>query len=96
MGAQLQHLPRREARVHKNLNLVLMVKSEQGEKKEAATTLDVGEHGLRVVTRLKLSRGQTVYAFTRHGRPRFGSCRVVWARQQPARRLNEAGLEIIR
>ncbi len=96
MGAQLQHFPRREARVHKNLNLILMVKSEQGEKEETATTLDVGEHGLRVVTRLKLSRGQTVYAFTRHGRSRFGSCRVVWARQQPVRRLNEVGLEVIR
>jgi hypothetical protein len=96
MGAQVQRLPRREVRVRKNLSLVLVVKSEKGEKEQTATTLDLAEHGLRVATRLKLSEGQTVYAFSRQGRPQFGSCRVVWTRQQAVHRLGEAGLEVIK
>jgi PilZ domain len=96
MGAQPQRLPRREVRVRKNLDLVLVVKSESGEKEQTATTLDLAEHGLRVATRLKLREGQTVYAFSRQGRPQFGSCRVVWAHQQAESRLSEVGLEVMK
>ena len=96
MGAQLQRLPRREVRVRRNLNLVLVVNSENGEKEQTATTLDLAEHGLRVATRLKLNEGQTVYAFSRQGRPQFGCCRVVWAHQRAENRFSEAGLEVMK
>jgi len=96
MGAQLQRLPRHEVRVRRNLSLVLVVKSESGEKEQTATTLDLAEHGLRVTTRLNLSEGQTVYAFSRQGRPQFGSCRVVWTHQQAENRLSEVGLEVMK
>jgi PilZ domain len=96
MGALPERQPRREVRVRQNLNLVLVVKSESGEKKQSATTLDLAEHGLRVTTRLKLSEGQTVYAFSQQGSHHFGICRVVWSRQQRERQLAEVGLEVIK
>lgn len=96
MGALPQRRPRREVRVRRNLDLVLVVKSESGEKKQSATTLDLAEHGLRIATRLKLNEGQTVYAFSRQGGYHFGSCRVVWTNPQRARQLSEAGLEVMK
>jgi hypothetical protein len=96
MGALPQRRPRREVRVRQNLNLVLVVKSENGEKKQSATTLDLAEHGLRISTRLKLNEGQTVYAFSRQGGHHFGSCRVVWTSQPGENQLAEAGLEVMR
>jgi PilZ domain len=96
MGALSQRQPRREVRVRQNLNLVLVVKSETGEKKQSATTLDLADHGLRIATRLKLSEGQTVYAFSREGGYHFGSCRVVWTSQPGDSQLAEAGLEVLR
>jgi len=96
MGALPQRRPRREVRVRQNLNLVLVIKSESGEKKQSATTLDLAEHGLRIATRVKLSEGQTVYAFTRQGGYHFGSCRVVWTSRQSESQLGEAGLEVMK
>jgi frataxin-like iron-binding protein CyaY len=96
MGALPQRRPRREVRVRQNLNLVLFVKSENGEKKQHATTVDLAEHGLRISTRGKLSEGQTVYAFSRQGGYHFGSCRVVWTSQQKESQLGEAGLEVMK
>lgn len=96
MGAQLQRVPRREVRVHKNLLLTLVVKSSSGEKEQAARTLDLADHGLRVATRPKLNEGQTVYAFSRQGGFQVGSCRVVWTHQKDENRLGEVGLEVVR
>ena len=96
MGALPQRQPRREVRVRQNLNLVLVVKSESGEKKQSATTVDLAEHGLRISTRVKLNEGQTVYAFSRQGGYHFGSCRVVWTSRQRESLLGEAGLEVLK
>lgn len=95
MGALPQRRPRREVRVRQNLSLVLVVKSESGEKKQSATVLDLAEHGLRVSTRLPLSEGQTVYAFTRQRGYHFGSCRVVWTSHPDHGQVSEAGLEVM-
>ena len=96
MGALPQRQPRREVRVRQNLNLVLVVKSDSGEKKQSATTVDLAEHGLRISTRVKLNEGQTVYAFSHQGGYHFGSCRVVWTARQGESQLGEAGLEVLK
>lgn len=96
MGVLPQRQPRREVRVRQNLNLVLVMKSPSGDKRQTATTLDLAEHGLRVATRLQLSEGQTVYAFSSEGGYHFGSCRVVWTSQSSDKQLTEAGLEVLK
>lgn len=96
VGRVAQRRPRRDARVHKNLALTLIVKSEGEERSQAAFASDISDHGLRIQTAPGLVSGQQVYIFSRERGTQFGACRIVWTRTIEQGRNVEAGLEVLR
>jgi hypothetical protein len=75
------------------LPVTLHVESRGRKFEHPASTLDMSDRGLRIVTTTSLSAGQTLEVFS--SRALLGRCRVVWVSGGGTDRPSEVGLEIL-
>lgn len=85
--------PRRIERLSGVLPVVLHVEARGRKFEHPASTLDMSDRGLRIVTTTSLIPGQTLEVFS--SRARLGRCRVVWVTGGGTDRPSEVGLEIL-
>ena len=85
--------PRKLERLSGVLPVTLHVEARGRKFEHPASTLDISDHGLRIVTTTSLSPGQTLDVFS--SRALLGRCRVVWVTGGGTDRPSEVGLEIL-
>jgi hypothetical protein len=85
--------PRGMERFSGVLPVTLHVESRGRKFEHPASTLDMSDRGLRIVTTTSLTAGQTLEVFS--SRARLGRCRVVWVTGGGTDRPSEVGLEIL-
>jgi hypothetical protein len=85
--------PRRMERLSGVLPVTLHFEARGRKFEHPASTLDMSDHGLRVVTATSLIPGQTLDVFS--SRALLGRCRVVWVTGGGTDRPSEVGLEIL-
>jgi hypothetical protein len=85
--------PRRMERWSGVLPITLHVESKGRRFEHPASTLDMSDRGLRIVTTTSLIPGQTLDVFS--NRSLLGHCRVVWVTGAGTDRPSEVGLEIL-
>ena len=73
--------------------VILRVVSKGRKYEHLASTLDLSDHGLRILTTTSLTPGQTLEVYSH--RSRIGNCRVVWVTGAGSDRPSEVGLEIL-
>ncbi len=85
--------PRRIERLSGVLPVILHVEARGRKFEHPASTLDISDKGLRIVTNTSLIPGQTLEVFS--SRALLGRCRVVWVTGGGTDRPSEVGLEIL-
>jgi len=85
--------PRRMERWSGVLPVTLHVETKGRKFEHPASTLDMSDRGLRIVTATSLIPGQTLDVFS--NRSRLGHFRVVWVAGAGTDRPSEVGLEIL-
>lgn len=85
--------PRRIERLSGVLPVILHVEARGRKFEHLASTLDMSDRGLRIVTTTSLIPGQTLDVFS--SRALLGRCRVVWVTGGGTDRPSEVGLEIL-
>lgn len=85
--------PRQIERLSGVFPVTLQVESKGRKFEHPASTLDMSDRGLRIVTTTSLSPGQTLDVFS--SRALLGRCRVVWVTGGGTDRPSEVGLEIL-
>jgi len=85
--------PRRIERLSGVLPVTLHVEARGRKYEHPASTLDMSDRGLRIVTTTSLIPGQTLDVFS--SRALLGRCRVVWVTGGGTDRPSEVGLEIL-
>lgn len=85
--------PRRIERFSGILPVTLHVEARGRRFEHPASTLDMSDRGLRIVTTTSLIPGQTLEVFS--SRALLGRCRVVWVTGGGTDRPSEVGLEIL-
>jgi hypothetical protein len=85
--------PRRIERLSGVLPVTLHVESKGRRFEHPASTLDMSDRGLRIVTTTSLVAGQTLEVFS--SKALLGRCRVVWVTGGGSDRPSEVGLEIL-
>jgi len=85
--------PRRIERWSGVIPVTLHVESKGRKFDHPASTLDISDCGLRIVTTTSLIPGQTLEVYS--NRSRLGNCRVVWVTGGGTDRPSEVGLEIL-
>lgn len=85
--------PRRIERLSGILPVTLHVEARGRKFEHPASTLDMSDRGLRIVTTTSLIPGQTLEVFS--SRALLGRCRVVWVTGGGTDRPSEVGLEIL-
>jgi hypothetical protein len=86
--------PRRMERWTGVIPVTLCIESKGRKYEHVASTLDISDHGLRILTTTSLVPGQTLEVFS--NRSLLGNCRVVWVTGAGSDRPSEVGLEILR
>ena len=86
--------PRRMERWTGVIPVTLRVESKGRKYEHVASTLDISDRGLRILTMTSLLPGQTLEVFS--SRSLLGNCRVVWVVGAGSDRPSEVGLEILR
>jgi seryl-tRNA synthetase len=89
-----QPTPRKIERWTGVIPVTLRVESHGRKYEHLASTLDLSDHGLRILTTTSLVPGQTLDVFS--NRSRIGNCRVVWVMGAGSDRPSEVGLEILK
>jgi seryl-tRNA synthetase len=89
-----QPIPRKIERWTGVIPVTLRVVSRGRKYEHIASTLDLSDHGLRILTNTALVPGQTLEVFS--DRARIGNCRVVWVTGAGSDRPSEVGLEILK
>ncbi len=89
-----QPIPRKIERWTGVIPVTLRVVSRGRKYEHIASTLDLSDHGLRILTTTALTPGQTLEVFS--DRARIGNCRVVWVTGAGSDRPSEVGLEILK
>jgi hypothetical protein len=89
-----QPIPRKIERWTGVIPVTLRVESRGRRYEHIASTLDLSDHGLRILTTTALVPGQTLEVYS--DRSRIGNCRVVWVTGAGSDRPSEVGLEILR
>ena len=85
--------PRRLERLSGVLPVTLQYEARGRKFEHPASTLDMSDKGLRIVTTTSLVTGQTLDVFS--SRALLGRCRVVWVTGGGTDRPSEVGLEIL-
>jgi hypothetical protein len=85
--------PRRTERRTGVIPVTLHIESKGRKYQQVASTLDVSERGLRILTVTSLMPGQTLAVYSQGAL--LGNCRVVWVAGAGSDRPSEAGLEIL-
>lgn len=85
--------PRRLERLSGVLPVTLHIEARGRKFQHPASTLDISDRGIRIVTATSLSPGQTLDVFS--SRALLGRCRVVWVTGGGSDRPSEVGLEIL-
>ena len=88
-----QPTPRKIERLSGVLPITLHVEAKGRKFEHPASTLDISDKGLRIVTNTSLATGQTFDVYS--SRARLGRCRVVWVTGGGTDRPSEVGLEIL-
>jgi hypothetical protein len=92
MGASVSVDARQSRRIYAKLPVSLLIDTPGGTVTHSASTLDLSDRGLRVLTSAALAREQIVgIVLTR--RPE--RCRVAWAGEQGTLQAGQAGLEFL-
>lgn len=86
--------PRRMERWTGVIPVTLRVESKGRKYEHVASTLDISDRGLRILTTTSLTPGQTLEVYS--SRSRLGNCRVVWVTGAGSDQPSEVGLEILR
>ena len=86
--------PRRTERRTGVIPVTLHIESKGRKYQQVASTLDVSERGLRILTVTSLMPGQTLAVYSQGAL--LGNCRVVWVTGAGSDRPSEVGLEILR
>jgi hypothetical protein len=86
--------PRRIERWTGVIPVTLRVESKGRKYEHVASTLDISDRGLRILTTTSLTPGQTLEVYS--SRSLLGNCRVVWVTGAGSDRPSEVGLEILR
>jgi hypothetical protein len=86
--------PRRNERWSGVLPVTLHVEARGRRFDHPASTLDMSDRGLRIVTTTSLLPGQTLDVYS--NRTLLGHCRVVWVTGAGSDRPSEVGLEVLR
>ncbi len=86
--------PRRMERWTGVIPITLRVESKGRKFEHVASTLDMSDRGLRILTTTSLAPGQTLEVFS--NRALLGNCRVVWVVGAGSDRPSEVGLEILK
>ena len=89
-------LPCRSPRVSKTMPVTMWETSTGNSEKWSGATLDLSDHGLRVVTGKSLHQGQIVSVFLSETGLCFRRCQVVWTRQFRVPQLSESGLHVLK
>ena len=93
--AEIAHpIPRKIERWTGVIPVTLRVEARGRKFEHIASTLDLSDRGLRILTTTSLVPGQTLEVFS--DRSRIGNCRVVWVTGAGSDRPSEVGLEILR
>jgi hypothetical protein len=85
--------PRRMERWSGVLPITLHVETRGRRFEHPASTLDMSDRGLRIVTTTSLIAGQTLDVYS--NRALLGHCRVVWVAGAGSDRPSEVGLEVL-
>jgi hypothetical protein len=93
VDAIAQPPPRRMERWSGVLPITLHVEARGRRFEHPASTLDMSDRGLRIVTATSLTPGQTLDVYS--SRSLLGHCRVVWVTGAGTDRPSEVGLEIL-
>ena len=93
MAEIAQPIPRKIERLTGVIPVTLRVVSKGRKYEHLASTLDLSDHGLRILTTTSLTLGQTLEVYS--NRSRIGNCRVVWVTGAGSDRPSEVGLEIL-
>lgn len=91
---QIAQPPPRMERWTGVIPVTLRVESKGRKYEHVASTLDISDRGLRILTTTSLTPGQTLEVFS--NRSLLGNCRVVWVVGAGSDRPSEVGLEILR
>lgn len=94
MAEIAQPIPRKIERLTGVIPVTLRVESRGRRYEHLASTLDLSDHGLRILTNTALVPGQTLEVYS--DRSRIGNCRVVWVTGAGSDRPSEVGLEILK
>ena len=94
MAEIAQPTPRKMERWTGVIPVTLRVESRGRKYEHIASTLDLSDHGLRILTNTSLVPGQTLEIYS--DRARIGNCRVVWVTGAGSDRPSEVGLEILK
>ena len=86
--------PRRMERWTGVIPITLRVESKGRKYEHVASTLDMSDRGLRILTTTSLAPGQTLEVLS--NRALLGNCRVVWVVGAGSDRPSEVGLEILK
>jgi hypothetical protein len=86
---------RRSERSYERMPLTLRFRSEDGEVRWPARTVDLSQHGFRVRTNAALVPGQTIEAVSPEGHFRPVACRVAWVGSKSGNMPIDAGLEFL-
>jgi uncharacterized protein YukE len=86
--------PRRMERWTGVIPITLRVESKGKKYEHVASTLDMSDRGLRILTTTSLVPGQTLEVLS--NRSLLGNCRVVWVVGAGSDRPSEVGLEILK
>ncbi|MFB3921280.1 MAG: PilZ domain-containing protein [Terriglobia bacterium] len=93
--AEIAHpIPRKIQRLTGVIPVTLRMETHGRKYEHLASTLDLSDRGLRILTTTSLVPGQTLEVFS--DRSRIGNCRVVWVMGAGSDRPSEVGLEILR
>ncbi|MGH6628465.1 MAG: PilZ domain-containing protein [Burkholderiales bacterium] len=94
MAEIAQPIPRKMERWTGVIPVTLRVEARGRRYEHVASTLDLSDHGLRILTTTSLTPGQTLEVYS--DRARIGNCRVVWVTGAGSDRPSEVGLEILK
>ena len=86
--------PRRMERWTGVIPVTLRVEAKGRKYEHVASTLDISDRGLRILTTTSLTPGQTLEVYS--SRSLLGNCRVVWVTGAGSDQPSEVGLEILR
>lgn len=87
--------PRRSERVPLTKAVYLIAESEGESLEHPGQTVDVSDHGMRVLTRFPLRPGQAVRIIPADGSMQAVRCLVIWTGDIAADREGQAGLEYL-